>query len=103
MEFISSYTCEDAIEGGSLHHVYPDKFPWLLVSPNVLVSCQVDGKLDNTKLIPLMMDAALFAAGPNGYRDLDDFPILLEHTVAGNVYVAPNEKNGLTIFTPDEY
>ncbi len=103
MEMISSYTCEDAIEDGSLYHVYPDKFPWLLVSANVFISCQTNGELQDTKLIPLIMDAHFLASGPKGYRDLDDFPILLKNTVAGDVYVSPNEKNGLTIFTPQEY
>jgi hypothetical protein len=49
------------------------------------------------------MDAHFLASGPKGYRDLDDFPLLLKNTVAGDVYVSPNEKNGLTIFTPEEY
>ena len=32
-----------------------------------------------------------------------DPPIVLEHTVAGTVWIMPNEKGGMTVMKPEDY
>ena len=38
---ISVYSTEQAIEDGYLHHPYPERWPWLLISENVAQACEL--------------------------------------------------------------
>lgn len=98
---IFSYTDEDAVNDGELKHPYPTRWPWLLISRGVHAAC--DGQAGRTYdqcLVPLLMDAIL-AVKAKGKGV--DFPVILEGTVAGTVWVMPNGKGGLTVLTPSEY
>ena len=33
----------------------------------------------------------------------EDFPLILESTVAGTVWIMPNEKGGMTVMKPEDY
>lgn len=97
------YSLEQAIEDGDLVHPYPDKFPWLIISHGIHHDCKKQTSDDlrtyDQKLIPLMMDAVLVVRA----ADEPSFPMVLEHTVVGTVWIMPNEKRGLTLMKPSEY
>lgn len=104
---ISSYTCEQAVNDGVLIHPYPARWPWLLISLGVHEACS---KLDAGRnydqcLVPLCMDAILAAQAAQEKqrkRQKVSLPLSLEHTIAGTVWIAPNDKGGLTICKPEE-
>lgn len=98
-EPIFSYTAEQAIEDGVLYHPYPTRWPWLLVTQSVHTDCNGQtGRTYDQCLTPLLMDCIMAVQG--GSRD---FPVVLEGTVAGTIWVMPNEKGGLTVMKPEDY
>lgn len=102
-DIIFSYTSEDAVNDGTLIHPYPARWPWLLISLNVSMACEPtedDPREYDQKLVPLLMDCILKAQASGS---LDDAPLVLEHTVAGTVWIGPNDMGGMTVYTPDEY
>ena len=98
---IHSYTSEDAINDGVLIHPFPKRWPWLLITATVHEKCvgDNDGRTYEQKLVPLLMDCILAVQGRKGKEP----PIVLEHTVAGTVWVMPNEMGGMTVMTPRDY
>jgi len=102
---IFSYTCEQAIEDGLLVHPFPERYPWLLfsVSVHAAIKQAIEGTERTYKqaAIPLMMDAVMLAkADPHGTPWNDG----LEGNVTGKpVWVALNEKGGLTLMHVEDY
>ena len=98
---ISVYSTEQAVEDGYLHHPYPERWPWLLITENVAQACESDpNRSFDQACVPLLMDCIMQAQakklGPD--NDLAE----LEHTVAGTVWIRPNEKGGMTVMQPSE-
>ena len=104
-DVIYSYSEEQAVEDGVLVHPYPDKFPWLLITRSIHEDCVEEaskGDRDYEQvLMPLIIDAimAIKAGKMKGSGD----PIILEHTVAGTVWILPNGKGCPTIMKPEDY
>ena len=104
-EPIHSYTADQAIEDGVLHHPYPDRWPNLLITNSIHADCKNDtGRLDSwfartydQALVPLLMDAIMAVKGKK------NFPVVLKGTVAGTVWIMPNEKGGMTVMKPEDY
>lgn len=97
-EPIYSYTAEQAIKDGVLYHPYPTRWPWLLVTQSVHTDCKGQkGRTYDQCLVPLINDCILAVRGKS------DFPVILEHTVAGTVWIMPNEKGGMTVMKPEDY
>lgn len=97
-EPIFSYTCEQAVEDGVLYHPYPNRWPWLLVTQRIHTICKNDeGRTYDQALVPLLMDAIMAVKGKK------NFPVVLEGTVAGTVWIMPNEKGGMTLTNPEDY
>jgi len=99
-EIISSYTSEDAIEDGTLHHPYPDRWKWLLITNSIHAICsEQEGRTYDQCLMPLLVDVILLVqSNPN-----PDFPLKLDGTVAGKVWIMNNDKGGLTVMLPSDY
>lgn len=101
-EVIHAYTVHDGIADGSLHHPYPERWPWLLVSAGVHHACSNQPNRPYAHALdPLLVDA-IVAAQAALARGPIERPLELHHTVAGTVRIAPNEMGGLTVYTPDE-
>lgn len=99
-EPIHSYTSEQAIKDGVLYHPYPTRWPWLLVTQSVHTDCKgQEGRTYDQCLTPLLMDCIMAVKG----KKEEDFPVVLEHTVAGTVWIMPNEKGGMTVMKPEDY
>ena len=99
---IFSYTEDDAVADGTLKHPYPARWPWLLVSLGVDAACRSQpGRAYDECLVPLLMDTIMLVQSKRG-REID-WPLVLEGTVAGKVWINPNGKGGLTVMTPSEY
>ena len=105
-DVISSYTCEDAVRDGVLFHPYPKQWPWLLISVNVNAACQPsesDPRTFDQKAVPLLNDVVLALQSPNRETIAQrDGHLTLEHTVAGTVWISPNEMGGATVHQPEE-
>ena len=104
---ISSYTCEQAVNDGVLVHPYPKRWPWLLISLGVheAASETGDGRNYDQRLVPLCMDAIMAAKAAQEKQRKGknvSLPLVLEHTIAGTVWIAPNDKGGMTICKPEE-
>ena len=57
---ISVYTIEQAIEDGYLHHPYPERWPWLLISENVARACESDDNRSfDQACVPLLIDCIM--------------------------------------------
>jgi hypothetical protein len=122
---ISSYTEEQAIEDGHLHHLWADRWPWLLVTDTVYRQCEEvaamrvdecstppdvaamrvdecstppDVALESV-LAPLAMDCIMETQRQSKVNPRCDL-VELEHTAIGTVWVRPNSKGGMTIMTP---
>ena len=105
-DVIVSYTSEDAMQDGFLDEVYPNRFPKLLLSRNIMV------KIDEAILkreesfdricYPLCLDIAMEGNRKKRKIENGDFAVL-EHTVAGKIWISLNEFGGLTAYTPEEY
>lgn len=116
---IVSYTEDQAIEDGILHHLWPNRWPWLLVTNTLLAECErvalgrVKGRKPsewdleattdeiNTVLIPLVMDAIMETQRQAKLNPRCDL-VELEHTAAGTVWIRPNAKGGMTIMKPED-
>ena len=101
---ISTYTTEQAIDDGVLIHPYPKEWKWLLITPNIHKCCEFDptskdSRTYDQKLKPLLMDCIMAAQAAGRKKP----PLVLEHTVAGKVWIMPNEQGGMTVMTPEEY
>lgn len=102
-DVISSYTAEQAVADGVLFHPYPQRWPWLLISVNVHAACNKGdhGRNYDQCLVPLLMDAIMAAQAAQRSKRVK-LPLVLEGTIAGKVYIEPNEMGGMTVFTPEE-
>jgi hypothetical protein len=97
-EEIFRYTAEQAIEDGCLVHPYPKRWPWLLITQGVHAKCMEEkGRTYDQCLVPLLMDCIMAVRGKK------DFPVVLEYTVAGTVWIMPNENGGMTVMNPEDY
>ncbi len=102
MEVIFEYTCDQAIEDGVFVHFDPKRYPYLLMTAGVFAQCEETAKKSRRTIqqvvIPLFMDAVMAArlAKPGTER------IVLTDTAAGTVWVAHNEKGGITILNPED-
>jgi hypothetical protein len=97
---IHSYGSDQAIQDGVLYHPYPTRWPWLLVTQSIHTDCKgQEGRTYDQCLMPLLMDCILAVKATKGV----EFPVVLEGTVAGTVWVMPNEKGGLTVMKPEDY
>jgi len=98
-EPIFSYTCEQAVEDGVLYHPYPNRWPWLLITQRIHTICKNDtGRTYDQTLVPLLMDCIMAVQSKKN----PDFPIVLKHTVADEVWIMPNEKGGMTVTNPED-
>jgi hypothetical protein len=99
---IHSYTSDEAIEDGVLCHPYPDEWPWLLITSSIHEACDsaADGRTYDQALRPLLVDCILIA---RERAASGDFPAELTGTVAGTVWVCPNERGGITVMKPEDY
>jgi hypothetical protein len=102
---IFRYTEEQAVEDGELIHPYPERWPWLLITRGVHEACdrKDGGRPYDWCLVPLLMDAIMLAQSSQAARHPEKYPLVLEGTVAGTVWVMPNGKGGLTVMKPSEY
>lgn len=97
---IFSYTSEQAIDDGVLVHPYPTRWPWLLITAGVHSKCgSQEGRTYDQALVPLLMDC-IMAVQANRKKEP---PIVLEHTVAGTIWIMPNEMGGMTVMNPEDY
>ena len=98
-EVISVYTEDDAIADGVLVHPYPKEWPWLLITTAVHAVCsEQKGRTYDQCLIPLLNDCILAVKSTK-----KEPPIILEHTVAGTIWIMPNGKGGMTVMLPSDY
>jgi len=111
-EVISSYSEEQAIEDGVLHHVEPKAWPWLLVTDSVFRGCeavaetrehyQANGEVHvDPVLYPLVTDAIMETQRQMKLNPRCDL-VELEHTAVGTVWIRPNSKGGMTIMKPED-
>jgi hypothetical protein len=109
VEYISKYTAEDAINDGSLLHPYPERWPWLLITIGIHAAINEvdDGRTYEQKLVPLLQDCIMqvqrLIAAAKRRGEEPNVPVKLHHTVAGTVWILPNDKGGMTILFPSEY
>lgn len=97
---IFSYSEDQAIEDGVLVHPYPQRWPWLLITQSIHSVCNSQkGRTYDQALAPLLMDAIMAVQN----RGKKEPPIVLEHTVAGTVWIMPNAKGGMTVMLPEDY
>lgn len=105
-DLIFAYTTDQALADGVLIHPYPERWPWLLVTAGIHEACETASQFETRTydqvLIPLLMDCImevqkLMRQKPKGV----DFA-KLEHTVAGEVWIKPNDKGGMTVMLPSE-
>lgn len=97
---IHSYTAQQAIEDGVLFHPYPERWPNLLVTQSIHTDCKHQkGRTYDNALVPLLIDCIL-AVQANPKKEP---PIVLEGTVAGTVWIMPNELGGMTVMKPEDY
>lgn len=97
---IHAYTSEQAIKDGVLYHPYPTRWPWLLITQSVHTDCKNSkGQTYDQALTPLLMDCIMSVQS----NKKSEPPIILEHTVAGTVWIMPNEKGGMTVMKPEDY
>ena len=115
LEPISTYTVDQAIEDGILVEAAPDQFgPKVLVTravfdavwPAELLDQEIDvdpkdGLTYLQKMIPLLQDALMICrANPNDHLWTNG----LEGNVTGrDVWIALNERGGITLMFPEDY
>ena len=108
---IYEYTTETALSDGVLTEPYPDRWPNLFMSADVTAHCESPpfGLNEKTRTfdqvtVPFLMDVIMQAQVPKNHKKLSDGSIItLDHTIAGKVFIALNERGGLTVMTPSEY
>jgi hypothetical protein len=105
-DLVYAYTTEQAIDDGVLVHPYPERWPWLLITIGVWESVTEELRKGQRNydqvLVPLLQDCImqvqkLMRKHPEGV----DFA-KLHHTVAGEVWIKPNDKGGMTVMLPSE-
>jgi len=112
-DLIYAYTTDQAIEDGELIHPYPCRWPWLLITRGIDEACMNAADFDafsevkvgrnyEQVLVPLLLDCImqvrkLMEQHPEGVNFAK-----LSHTVAGEVWVKPNDKGGMTVMLPSE-
>lgn len=101
---IFSYGAEQAIEDGVLVHPYPERWPNLLITAAIHSKCKdaSEGRTYDQRLVPLLIDC-IMAVRSKKPIILDELPIVLTHTVAGTVWIMPNELGGMTVMNPEDY
>ncbi len=114
LEPIATYTADQAIEDGVLVVAAPDQFgPKLLVTravfnavwPEALLDREADvdedGRTYLQKMVPLLQDALMVCrANPNDHLWTNG----LEGNVTGkDVWIALNERGGITLMFPEDY
>lgn len=107
-EIISSYGEDDAIADGVLIHPYPEEWPWLLITASIHADCSKgdSGRTYDQCLKPLLMDCIMAAQAAQEKARKGkkvSMPLVLEHTVAGTVWISPNNKGGMTVMKPEDY
>jgi hypothetical protein len=106
LEPISVYTTEQAIDDGVLVHPYPERWPWLLITDGVDGACEAVSKFDGRTyeqcLVPLLMDCIMQVQKLMRKHSEGVSFAKLEHTVAGTVFIKPNDKGGMTVMLPEE-
>jgi type I site-specific restriction endonuclease len=106
LEPISVYTTEQAIDDGFLVHPYPERWPWLLITSGVHGACETasefDGRTYEQCLVPLLMDCIMQVQELMRQSTEGVSFAKLEHTVAGTVFIKPNDKGGMTVMLPQE-
>lgn len=108
-EPIYAYTTEQAIEDGVLVHFDVNRWPWLLMTASVWADVVAAAVFDEVAIearaVPLMIDCVGVAQeNDESLRTLNaGEPLVLKHTLAGDVWVMLNDKGGLTIMKPEDY
>ena len=104
-EIIFSYGAQQAIEDGVLVHPYPERWPGLLITASVHAKCMdtSDGRTYEQRLVPLLNDCIMAVKSKSPSLLMDELPIVLNHTVAGTVWIMPNELGGMTVMNPEDY
>jgi hypothetical protein len=101
-DVIDEYTVEQAIEDGELIHPYPNRWRWLLITRGIHEACTGKrGRTYDQCLVPLLMDCIMLAQDSTRHQRQRP-PLVLEGTVAGTVWVVPNDKGGMTVMWPEE-
>ena len=108
---IYEYTTDTALSDGVLTEPYPDRWPNLFMSADVTAACETADLRTSDKArtfdqvtIPFLMDVIMQAQVPKNRKTLSEGSIItLDHTIAGEVFIALNERGGLTVMTPSEY
>jgi hypothetical protein len=103
---ISTYTEEQAIEDGVLHHLWPEQWPWLLLTDTIYARAEqvafTRGDVPiETVLTPLAMDAIVETQRQMRLNPRCDL-VELEYTAVGTVWIRPNSKGGMTIMDPED-
>jgi hypothetical protein len=101
-EPIFSYTAQDALDDGVFQQPFPKEYPGVLLTEAVSTACLTknDGRTFNQCAFPLVMDAVMAVQAKKNPKD--GF-WKLEETVAGTVWIFPNEFGSITIMKPEEY
>lgn len=97
---IHVYTAQQAIKDGVLVHPYPDRWPNLLITQSIHTDCKSQkGRTYDQALVPLLMDCIMKVQADRKKEP----PLVLNHTVAGTVWIMPNELGGMTVMKPEDY
>jgi len=114
---IYAYTADDALEDGVLVEPYPERMPHFLLTTGVYEAVRAklkdpaDADELKTRLIPFMVDAAMIVKAFMATVKPEDSEVYpgrlftegLEGNVTGEtVWIAMNEKGGLTLLFPSE-
>lgn len=106
---VSVYTADRAIDDGMLVHPYPQKFPNLLLTRSVhdAIDERDDGRTYDQKCIPFCQDVAMVwndhvrkTKGRDGLYTGDQ---MAGNVTGHEVWIAANEKDGLTVMFPSDY
>lgn len=96
------YTTEEAIADGCLVYPFHDKFPNCLLSASVAGACEASkGQTFEQAAIPLLMDCVSAVQARSDQEA--EWPIKLSATVAGDVWIMPNDFGGITVMQPTDY
>lgn len=104
-DVISEYSEEQAIEDGALHHIWPDQWPWLLVTDTIYREvgevCASRPAEFASVMVSLVWDAIMETQRHMSLNRRCDL-VELEHTAIGTVWVRPNSKGGMTVMKPED-
>jgi hypothetical protein len=111
-DIVSTYTADQAIEDGVLVYPYPDKFPNLLLTRSIFELIDAQTKADRTfgqACLPFLQDVA-YAWNRHVKRTQGQDGLCTEtRDLWGNVtgrndlWIAANEKGGITVMLPEDY